>query len=73
MAEKKKLDAKKIKEEFDALDDDEKSSILEALGIEKDDDKAGAIKNIIERLTKLETGQKKETSKTDGFFASFFK
>lgn len=75
----KKLDAKKLKEEFDALEPDEQSTIRKALGVSEeddDDDSTSTIKKLIERVTALE-GLLKERTDRDGkkkgsFFGSFF-
>jgi hypothetical protein len=58
-----KIDPKKVKEEFDALDDDDKASILKALGVKKADDDGDVtttLKDVLSRLDKLE---KKEPAK----------
>jgi hypothetical protein len=65
MATKKdKIDAKALKAEFDGLDDEEKASVLKALGIEKDgdEDTATTMKQVLARLDKL------EGKKARGFF-----
>jgi hypothetical protein len=73
----KKLDPKKLKEEFEALDDDEKASIREAIGAKEDDETAGVIKKLLDRVTALEglIKDRKEDDgsrkKSGGFFDAF--
>lgn len=66
---KTKLDAKKLKEEFDSLDDDDKKSLLEVLGVESPDD-VDFKKSVLARLDKIEKGGEKK--KPGGFFSQFF-
>lgn len=76
---KEKLDKKKLKEEWDSLDGDEKASIAEALGFKAkdDDDDDDDKKSLSDRLTKLEEFVKlsegKKKSQGNGFFASFLR
>jgi hypothetical protein len=68
----KKIDADKLKEEFDSLEPDEQSAIKKALGI-PDEDAASTLKDIIKRLTALEGKKKDDKGEPKrGFFSTFF-
>lgn len=76
-----KFDSKKFKEDFDALDDGDKKSILDILGIKKDDDDDDVSfrKKVLERLDVLEKSSKEKPRKSNGsggsvgsFFDKYF-
>ncbi len=71
-----KIDRKKLKDEWDKLDDETRTEILESLGLSKSsgassttiEDIVKSLGTLAEKVSKLEKGDKPEKSK--GFFDS---